>query len=785
MNSRSSALLRVASALALAATALPAHATLERVGPVNPAPTVGGFPAWYQDTTGLAVEFCDPTNQSEVDGGWCVVLPTDVNIPESFPTNFFDEHFYFDSTASIAPASGGKALLVMALEAAFSIGPAAVGDQITFARIRLKLTDVPVTGTYKFITPYTETSVNAVAGQPRGIFETEDIGIGAPGGPFDGPLNGKIGPFLAASATPGGAELPGVSATNPTPDTDPAHFGGAFTPTAYPATGATYLADPARVGPVTGSPLPPFVDSTGATRDHNIFRIEGPPGSGLGVDPATGARVDWVEVSDFTLNGRVMTTALPGRVNVTRASYSTASGNKMDVFATGSETTQGRAPTQVRPAPVKPVLSFFDAPCNSALDANGFPVPPFSAPAGANEVQMANQGTSYWGQTSPAAIPPSVCVKDAAARDAAGNVAPAFFSRAVTDEVTVSSATFDPVSSTLSVKASSSDGASTLTLGGFGDLTSGAISASPVAAPPAKVTVVSSKGGSADLAVTTGTGAPANVPVAVNDAVTVGEDSGPTAINVLANDGNAAGGTVQLASQPRLGTAAVNADGSVTYTPNPNASGGDSFTYTVTVGSAVSNAGNVAVTISPVNDPPTAVNDTASTSINVALPINVLANDTDPDGATDLAAAVNVTQPTPAGATVTAAGGTVTFTATAAGTYTFTYQAQDKAGATSANAATVTVTVAGAETLALTRAQFTRSQSRLRVDGTISPDGGQQVRLDVVNAAGAVLASAPPITETAGTFTFDLRPFTLPNGATAVKATSSNGSTASLALTFK
>ena len=107
------------------------------MGPVSNDPQIGGFPSWYQDTTGLALEFCDPLTQSEVNGGWCLLLPGDVTIPESFPTNFFVEHFYFDSTASLTPATGGKALLVLALEGAFP-GPVVQGAQMVFARIRVK-----------------------------------------------------------------------------------------------------------------------------------------------------------------------------------------------------------------------------------------------------------------------------------------------------------------------------------------------------------------------------------------------------------------------------------------------------------------------------------------------------------------------------------------------------------------------------------------------------------------------------------------------------------------------
>src|SRR3954464_1358480 len=115
-----------------------AHAALERAGPVSNDPRIGGFPAWYQDTTGVAVEFCDPLTQAEVDGGWCLLLATDVTFPESFPTNFFDEHFYFAGDASLTPQVG-KALVRVAVEAAFVKGPVVAGDQMAFARIRVKL----------------------------------------------------------------------------------------------------------------------------------------------------------------------------------------------------------------------------------------------------------------------------------------------------------------------------------------------------------------------------------------------------------------------------------------------------------------------------------------------------------------------------------------------------------------------------------------------------------------------------------------------------------------------
>ena len=72
---------------------------------------------------------------------------------------------------------------------------------------------------------------------------------------------------------------------------------------------------------------------------------------------------------------------------------------------------------------------------------------------------------------------------------------------------------------------------------------------------------------------------------------------------------------------------------SVTYTPAANYSGTDSFTFTVNDGTATSTAATVSITIA--NQAPTANADTATVAKNsTANVIDVLANDTDPEGDT-------------------------------------------------------------------------------------------------------------------------------------------------------
>ena len=779
-----------AVALALAASSFSAHAVLERAGPVSTDPSGGGYPSWYQDSTGIAIDFCSPQSDAELAGGWCVLLPGDLTaVPEVFPTNFFDEHFYWKAGALIGTRQAGKALLVLAEEGAFATGPVAAGDQITFSRIRVVLNPVPVSGTYRFIHPYGEELLEGVAGDR--IFFSDDAGVNP--GNFSGALLSRMGPFLLPSATPGGAEMPPLTAANPTPDTDPAHFGGAFTPTDYPNTGAAYIADPARIGPVTGSSLPNFIDSTKASRNHNIFRIEGPLGSGLGLDPETLAPVDWIETTDFSLNGRVYTGVIPGRVTVDRASYSrSASTQKLDVFATAVETTQGRLPAAPKPLVVASSLTFFDAACAGTMDAFGTIRPPFSAPPGAIETPMQSDASVQWAQTRPAVIPSSVCVKDSSSRDAAGNLIAVYVPHVVTDEVTVTQAFYDPDAASLTVTATSSDTALAPTLNVaygtlLGDLTTGQIVVPGLIAPPADLFVQSNALGSTKYQVSTGLVGATLLPVAANDSFTLLMNSAPQVLAVLANDSNVAGGTVSLTSLPTRGTALVNADGTVTFTPNLNASGTDAFTYKVSVGTKESNVGLATLNITSVNLPPVAADDTANAVANAALAINVLANDTDVNGVADIVAAVNVSQPTPAGASTSVAGGIVTFTAATPGAYSFTYRAQDAGGLLSANTATVTVQVAAAEAVTVDLAEYIQDKSRLRVTGIISPAADQSVKVEFINGTTVpptVLGTAGTVTSAIGAWALDTV-IALPAGTTSVKATGAFGGVNAIGLTLR
>jgi VCBS repeat-containing protein len=184
-----------------------------------------------------------------------------------------------------------------------------------------------------------------------------------------------------------------------------------------------------------------------------------------------------------------------------------------------------------------------------------------------------------------------------------------------------------------------------------------------------------------------------DAPLAVNDEVTTDEDT-PASGNVLTNDSDVDGDSLTAALQdgPANGTVELAADGSFTYTPNADFNGSDSFTYVVDDGQGGTAIGTVSITVNPVDDGPSVVDDSFSTDEDVSLTIpiaDLLSNDVDPDGElpTFLAAggAVN--------GTVKVQGDNVIFTPSADfnGTASFEYAVQDSSGGVAFANVTVSV----------------------------------------------------------------------------------------------
>jgi hypothetical protein len=269
---------------------------LAAVGPVS---ATDGFPVWYKDKAGLRLENCITNSDPYCPAFGALPDPA---APISFPDNYPDEGFYTLTNANLNTGNAGKALLVLALEQAFGTGPVLDGDQVTFARLRLKITNATDGVDYKFTTPAGVKTLQT--SKPGLVFDTEDVGIGGKGD-FTGALGGRVGPFLTWDSYP----------------TDPA---------LKPVGGAdTYVGDGATLHKIKGSPY-----------GTNVFRIEGPginPSPTIDACPTVAGPIpDCIETDLFTVQGKLATTS---GVTAEKATYSrsSAGAGNVDVFAS-SET---------------------------------------------------------------------------------------------------------------------------------------------------------------------------------------------------------------------------------------------------------------------------------------------------------------------------------------------------------------------------------------------------------------------------------------------------------------
>lgn len=131
-----------------------------------------------------------------------------------------------------------------------------------------------------------------------------------------------------------------------------------------------------------------------------------------------------------------------------------------------------------------------------------------------------------------------------------------------------------------------------------------------------------------------------DLPVSLDDAYTLNEDGTLTvtaANGVLLNDTDADTGdtlTANIVTQPQHGSVTLNADGSFVYTPNPDFSGTDSFTYRANDGTANGNIATVTLTVQTVGEAPVITTSNGTTTTRGGRPVVIDPSITLTDGDT-------------------------------------------------------------------------------------------------------------------------------------------------------
>ncbi len=179
-------------------------------------------------------------------------------------------------------------------------------------------------------------------------------------------------------------------------------------------------------------------------------------------------------------------------------------------------------------------------------------------------------------------------------------------------------------------------------------------------------------------------------PIANGDNVTVPEDT-VSHIMLTGSDPDGDPLTYSILRTPNHGKLSGTAPNLI-YTPDPNFSWLDSFTFRVNDGKSDSVPATVMISVTPVNDPPTANDDKIVTQEDTPATIDVLANDIDVDNELIIISEINQSK---SGSVTKNNDGTLTYTPNKnfSGTDTFTYTVTDRAG--EKDTATVRIEVIG------------------------------------------------------------------------------------------
>src|SRR6056297_1631204 len=231
-------------------------------------------------------------------------------------------------------------------------------------------------------------------------------------------------------------------------------------------------------------------------------------------------------------------------------------------------------------------------------------------------------------------------------------------------------------------------------------------------------------GGTATASVAMSVAAANSAPLAEDDTAETTEDTA-VSIDVLGNDSDPDGDplSVTTASAPN-GSVTVEDDNSLTYTPNAGFTGPDTITYEISDGAGGTATASVAMSVAAANSAPLAEDDTAETTEDTAVSIDVLGNDSDPDG--DPLSVTTASAPN--GSVTVEDDNSLTYTPNAGftGPDTITYEISDGAGGTATASVAMSVAAANSAPLAEDDTAETTEDTAVSIDvlgNDSDPDG--------------------------------------------------------------
>jgi len=195
--------------------------------------------------------------------------------------------------------------------------------------------------------------------------------------------------------------------------------------------------------------------------------------------------------------------------------------------------------------------------------------------------------------------------------------------------------------------------------------------------------------------------------------------------------------------EPANGTVSVDpVTGEVTYTPDADFFGTDTFEYQVCDDDGACDTAVVTVDVLPVEDAPDAQPDVAVTDEDLPVVVYVLANDTDPESNLDptsvtVGDGVNgLLEPANGTVTVDPVTGEITYTPDAdfSGTDTFEYQVCDLLGNCSVTTVTVTVNAVNDAPVAVDDATSTPEDTPVNLDVRLDNGAGADSDVDVASS---------------------------------------------------